>query len=94
MVITCWLKAQMAQTSARCSGSSDPRSLSDRLTNKYRNLRKPQQAEEALQAGLMQKAGNLGVSERPEAPSTDPRAVVTGEVVGVAAEEMGKGSGL
>lgn len=27
LVITCWLKAQMAQTSARCSCSSNPRSL-------------------------------------------------------------------
>lgn len=81
MVITCWLKAQMAQTSARCSCSSDPRSLSDRLTNKYRNLRNPQEAEEALQADLMQKVGNLGVSEQPEVPSTDPCAVFTGKML-------------
>lgn len=52
---------------SKCLWSSDPQSLSDRMTDKYRNPSNPQSAKKYPHADLMQKPGNLAMSEHIKA---------------------------
>lgn len=65
LVITCWLVGTDGTNISKCLCSADPRSLSDRMTDKCRNLRNPQQAEDLPHADLPLKTVNLAERELP-----------------------------